>query len=172
MINLPAYSGASLLAILLGDLLLVLLFALAAGPVFVQARDAFGRPIEQISLFKRAILVFVTIVFAGYLALQFALVWGFAPYYFGSNSTVVERIVSRQVYPTDGAPVARWITTENHRFGVTPEIYESFAVGDVIEAHFRPLDDTLYNIELVCHVGQSCDAAPSPSASPETTDAP
>lgn len=163
MINLPAYSGAAFLALILGDILMLILFSLAAGPVFLHARDAFGRPLEPVSLIKRLLLVVATLGFAAYLAAQAALVWNFTPYFFDSQTTATEQVMARSIYPATGTPVARWITTETHRFGVTESIFKNLAVGDVVEFRFRAIDDTLYEIHVVRY---NSGASPAPGTTP------
>jgi hypothetical protein len=166
MLNLPSYSGAALLVLLLGDLLMLALFALASGPVFLHARDAFGRPLEAVGLFKRGVLILATIGFAGYLALQIALIWSFAPYFFDSDSTATELVTARTAYPNAEHPLALWITTETHRFGVTKAIFSQLSVGQLVEFRFRPLDDTLYEINIVPHSMPTSSPAASPTYSP------
>lgn len=163
MINLPAYSGAALLALLLADLLMLFLFILAAGPVFVAARDAFGRPLERVGIFKRLLLALLALIFGLYLALQAGLMLRFYPYFVDSASVATEQIQGLTVYPDEEHPIAYWITTERHRFGVSEDIFHNLSVGDEIAFRYRALDDTLYEIHVVRYAnGLTPRASPAP----------
>jgi hypothetical protein len=168
MINLPAYSGGTLLAFIFADLLLLILFFVAIGPVFITGRDVYGRPLEVVSRVAQVFVALLLVLCVCYFALQAVIFYRFLPYYVDPGITVVERVTAKTVVESSGgAPIAYWITTETHRFGVTPEIYEALGRGDTVEARFRAADDTLYEIHILRYAnGQPVQRGQDPSPSP------
>jgi hypothetical protein len=174
MINLPAHSGSTIAAFILADLLILLIFIVAAGPVFITGRDVYGRPLEVISRPVQLLMAVLIFVFAGYFALQAVTIYRFLPYYVDRGETVIERVIGKSVVRSSGgAPIAYWVTTERHRFGVTAEIYGAINKDNIVEARFRAVDDTLYEIRIVRFAnGQpnDADAGPSPAAPGQPSD--
>ena len=166
MTNLPAFSGQTIAAFMLADLLILLLFFIGFYPIFVLERDLFGRSVE-IGTGAKIASVSLLIVLLAYFALQTVVLSRFLPYEFDTGVTATEAVVSRQIVNDPaGAPVAYWLSTPDHRFGVTPEIYNSVGIGDTIKIRFRAIDDTLYEISVVRHFNEPSLAPGSSTASP------
>lgn len=164
--NLPAFSGQLLAAFVLADFLILALFFIAAGPLFVLSRDMFGRPVE-VSWRGKIAAVAMLFLFLAYFALQVVLVARFLPYEFDNGVTVTEVISAHQVVKDPDGETAYWIVTTDHRFGVSPDVYDQLNVGDLVEFHFRPADDTLYTVIVVRHANEP---APSATARPTASD--
>lgn len=147
-INLPSFADTTLLALLIANALVCLTVFLLAGPTFIAAKDAFGRHVVEVPVWKRFTFALALFAVAAYLALQALLVWEFWPYYADRGERSQEQITALTSLPSED-PDLFWITTERHRFGVTREIYRNLMVGDRVEVRFRPADDTLFEITLV-----------------------
>ena len=76
-INLPAFADVTLLALLIANSLVCLVVLIMAGPTFIAARDAFGRHVVEVPIWKRLLLALSIFALAAYLALQALLVWQF-----------------------------------------------------------------------------------------------
>jgi hypothetical protein len=161
MTNLPAFSGQTIAAFMLADLLILFLFFIGFYPIFVLERDLFGRSVE-VGVPAKIAATLLLIILLAYFALQTVVLSRFLPYEFDSGVMTTETVVARQmVTDSGGAPIAYWLSTADHRFGVTQEIYDAVAVGDTVTIRFRAVDDTLYEIHVVRHFN---DAIPSPGA--------
>jgi hypothetical protein len=147
-VNLPAFADTTLLALLIANALVCLTVFLLAGPSFIAAKDAFGRHVVDVPIWKRLTLALAIFAVAAYLALQALLVWEFWPYYADRGETAREQVTALTALPEE-SPTLFWITTERHRFGVTREIYRNLMVGDDVEVRFRPADDTLFELTIV-----------------------
>jgi hypothetical protein len=147
-INLPAFADVTLLALLIANSLVCLLVLIMAGPTFIAARDAFGRHVVEVPIWKRLLLALSIFALAAYLALQALLVWQFWPYYADRGELARERVTAVTALP-EQSPDLFWITTERHRFGVTREIYRNVMIGDQVEVRFRAADDTLFELTVV-----------------------
>lgn len=165
MLNLPAFSTSVLAALVLADFIILVLVVLAAGPVFITGRDAFGRRLESVSVLARGVFAVLLLAITAYFGAQAAAVWAFLPYFVDPGATVTEQVTKLTVVDDPAAladvSTVYWVTTENHRFGVTAEVYRNLAVGNRVEARYRPSDDTLYEITVV-----ERRSTPSPSPRP------
>lgn len=164
--NLPAFSGQLMVAFLLADLLILVLFFIAAGPLFILSRDLFGRPVE-VSLVGKLVATGLLFLFLAYFALQVVLVARFLPYEFDKGVTTTEVIIAHQTINDPAGGTAYWIVTADHRFGVSQDVYSQLAVGDLVEFHFRPADDTLFTVTVIRHANDpGASVSPSASAKP------
>ena len=145
-INLPAFSASTLVAILLANAVLLFALFVLAGPALVSGRDLLGRP--GMALARRVMVAVAILGVAVYFAVEAVQLWTFWPYYLDPGATAVETVVAKAAVPPE-RPVVWWIGTETHRYGVTREIYTQVAVGDTIEARFRAVDDTLYELSVL-----------------------
>ena len=165
MLNLPAFSTAMLAALAVADFLILAILVVAAGPVFIVGRDAFGRPLDAVSPLARALMGALLLAAFAYLGVQVAAVWRFLPYYLDEGAQVTERVTRLTVVDDpaaadDGLGTAYWVTTERHRFGVTQTVFRELAVGQLVRARYRAADDTLYEIEVVEHTGAAAPPRP------------
>jgi hypothetical protein len=147
-VNLPSFADTTLLALLIANALICLTIFLLAGPTFIAAKDAFGRHVVEVPIWKRLTFALALFAVAAYLALQALLVWEFWPYYADRGERTTERVVELVSLPEEN-PTLFWITTEGHRFGVTREIYRNLMVGDTVDVRYRPVDDTLFELTIV-----------------------
>lgn len=147
-INLPAFSAATLVAILLANAVLLVCLFVLAGPALIAGRDAFGRPMRTVGVARRAMMGAALLAVSAYFAAEAVMLYRFWPYYLDPGSRVTELVVERVALPADD-PVVFWIATEGHRFGVTEEIWRQVATGDLVEARFRAADDTLFELRIV-----------------------
>jgi hypothetical protein len=166
MINLPAFSGATFVALIMADLIILGLAFVGSGSIFISGNDLLGRPLPEVSIFRRGMLVLLVLFVAAFLAVQVVIFYRFMPYYLDPGAIIDERVVSTSVAnDAHGVHVAYWVTTEKHRFGVTEDIFRNIGAGDIVHARFRALDDTLYEISVVQSFNGN---GPLPSASPKT----
>jgi hypothetical protein len=105
-------------------------------------------------------------LFLAYFALQVVLVARFLPYEFDKGVTTTEPITAHQMINDPAGDTAYWIVTVDHRFGVSKDIYAQLNVGDLVEFHFRPVDDTLFTVTVIRHANDQVPIA-SPSGSPK-----
>jgi hypothetical protein len=156
-----------LVALLCADAIIVAFIVLFGGPVFMTGRDAFGRPLDNVSRTAKTVFAVFLVVVVAYLGVQGAAVARFLPYLLDPGTTSVEHVVRMSLVD---APLADdghvyWVTTQTHRFGVTSDIYHNLSVGDLVSARYRPGDDTLYSITVI-EYADGTPASPSPSPSP------
>lgn len=165
LINLPSFSGATLLAIILANALLLFTFFILAGPTVIAGRDLLGRPLPGLGIWRRVALALILLAVTAFLAGQAVLFMRFWPYFIDQGAVVSEQVTSRAAVPSDD-PVVFWIATTEHRFGVTKDIYERVGLGDLVEIRYRAADDTLYELRVVRLADHSVvPATPTPAVS-------
>lgn len=147
-INLPAFSAATLVAVLLANAVLLVCLFVLAGPALIAGRDAFGRPMRTVGVLRRAAMGAALLAVSAYFAAQSVMLYRFWPYYLDPGSRATELVIEKVALPVED-PIVFWIETTNHRFGVTEEIWRQVATGDLIEARFRSADDTLFELQVV-----------------------
>lgn len=167
MLNLPTFSGSMMIALILSSLLMLGIFFVIVGPALITGVDLYGRRLdERVAWWRKLLVALVILGFAVYIAMQGVVLYKFYPYFLDDGVVTVEEITNKsEVSTTTGTPIAFWITTPLHRFGVSEEIYDNIGIGDVVQVRFREVDDTLFELDIVDSDGQ---VSESPEASPST----
>jgi len=146
MTNVPAFAGEVFVFLLLSNFIFLFLLWIAFGGIFTLSVDLTGQPI-YISLGRKIIAVVLLLGVMTYFAIELVLCARFLPYWVEGGQTSTEVITAKSIATgPDGAPVAYWVTTQNHRFGVSEDIYKNFWVGEMVTFRYRPSDDSLFAI--------------------------
>ncbi len=163
MINTPAYAGEVFLFLILSTCLMLYLLWIAFGGIFTFGRDFTGRAIN-VSIAHKIIAIIMLLMMLAYFSIEVVLCTRFIPYWTENGQTSQEVIISMTISKNAGGqPVAYWVTTETHRFGVREEIYDNLWVGEPVEFRYRGSDDSLFVIGPV--------PTPSPALSVSVTPA-
>jgi hypothetical protein len=181
MVNTPEFTGQVFAFILLADFLLLVSVWIILGGVFTTGHDLTGRPIE-ISLIRKILTTIILLFVLAYLGLQIVLCARFIPYWTQDGQIGHEQVQAMSIgRDNSGEPIAYWVTTETHRFGVSSEIYANLWVGEHVVFHYRPSDDGLLSIGLdpafpyglpSPNASLSASSSPPTSASPPTSPSP
>jgi hypothetical protein len=170
MINTPEFAGEVFVFILLADFLLLVLLWVTLGGLFTFGHDITGKPLE-ISLVRKLIATLMLLIMLAYLGLQIVLAARFIPYWTQDGDVGHERVTAMSVATdANGDPVAYWVTTQTHRFGVSLDIYKNLYVGEHVIFRYRPSDDGLFSIGLDPNFPYTPAMSPSPpsAASPSS----
>ena len=170
--NLATSSWLMIAAIVVGDFLLLCFAFFLAGPAFMLGRDLIGRRREVLGRLGQVVVVISTLALCAYLGAQVFIAGRYLPYWTSEGTPLCEQItrlgsssVAPDGRPRDGDPqpgdiTAFWVTTERHRFGVTPAIAAALrevtaisdegvaADGPLVAGRYRPSDDLLYAIGI------------------------
>ena len=165
MLNLPTFSGSMMIALILSSLLMLGIFFVIVGPALITGVDMYGRRLDdQVAWWRKLLVALVILGFAVYIAMQGVVIYKFFPYFLDEGVVAVEEVTNKaEVRSTSGAPIAFWITTQKHRFGVSEDIYENIGIGDTVSFRYRAVDDTLFEIVIVDDTTPRVSPAPSSS---------
>ena len=166
MTNLPTFASEVFVFLLLSNFIILYLLWIAFGGIFTFSVDATGRPI-YVPLVRKIISTILLLGVLTYFAIELVLCARFLPYWVEQGQTDTQVITALSIsHDSAGTPVAYWITTETHRFGVSEDIYNNVWVGEKVTFRYRSSDDTLFNIgpaPVPTHLGPSATLPSSPS---------
>ena len=163
MINLPTFASEVFVFLLLSNFIILYLLWIAFGGIFTFSVDATGRPI-YVPLARKIISTILLLGVLTYFAIELVLCARFLPYWVEQGQTDTQTITTLSISRDPaGAPVAYWVTTQTHRFGVSVDIYNNLWVSEKVTFRYRPSDDTLFAIGPVA---ASSNPTPSMASSP------
>lgn len=174
MINLPTFASEVFVFLLLSNFIILYLLWIAFGGIFTFSVDVTGRPI-YVPLVRKIISTIGLLGVLTYFAIELVLCARFLPYWVEQGQTDTQVITALSISRDPaGTPVAYWITTQTHRFGVSEDIYSNVWVGEKVEFRYRPSDDTLFAIGPAPTPGKSTPSVglPFSQATPSLTPSP